>query len=65
MPLTKLFLVDSQAIYVGLQKISNTSKLSWVYKIKIKVKFEMEKYISTKNNTLDQFVKKWETICPV
>ena len=32
------------------------------FKIKIKIKFEMEKYICTKNKTLDQFRKKWGTI---
>ena len=32
------------------------------FKIKIKIKFEMEKYICTKNKTLDQFSKKWGTI---
>ena len=32
------------------------------FKIKIKIKFETEKYICTKNKTLDQFSKKWGTI---
>ena len=35
------------------------------FKIKIKTKFETEKYICTKNKTLDQFRKKWGTIRPV
>ena len=34
------------------------------FKIKIKIKFETEKYICTKNKTLDQFRKKWGTFCP-
>ena len=34
------------------------------FKIKIKIKFETEKYICTKNKTLDQFRKKWRTFCP-
>ena len=33
-------------------------------KMKIKIKFETEKYICTKNKTLDKFVKKWGTSCP-
>ena len=28
------------------------------------MKFETEKYICTKNKTLDQFIKKWGTSCP-
>ena len=35
------------------------------FKIKIKIKFKTEKYICTKNKTLDQFSKKWGKICPV
>ena len=35
------------------------------FKRKIKIKFETEKYICTKNNTLDKFIKKWGTVCPV
>jgi hypothetical protein len=35
------------------------------FKTKIKIKFETEKYICSKNNTLDQFIKKWGTSCPV
>ena len=34
------------------------------FKIKIKIKFETEKYICTKNNTLNQFNKKWAGLCP-
>ena len=35
------------------------------FKRKIKIKFETEKYICTKNNTLDKFIKKWGTVCPL
>ena len=34
------------------------------FKIKIKIKFLTEKYISTKNTTLKKFFKKWTTFCP-
>ena len=34
------------------------------FKMKMKIKFETEKYICTKNKTLDKFVKKWGTSCP-
>ena len=60
MPLTELFLVDSQTISVGLQKISNTSLAGFKIKLQFedKIKFETEKYKSTKNKTLDQLKKK-------
>ena len=29
------------------------------FKLKVKSKYETEKYVSTKNNTLDKFYKKW------
>ena len=32
------------------------------FKLKVKNKFETEKYVCTKNNTLDKFNKKWLTI---
>ena len=35
------------------------------FKVKIKIKFETEKYICTQNNTLIKFNKKWATICPL
>ena len=35
------------------------------FKVKVKIKFETEKYICTKNNTLVQFNKKWATISPL
>ena len=34
-------------------------------KVKIKIKLETEKYICTKNNTLNQFNEKWAMICQV
>ena len=34
------------------------------FKMKIKIKFETEKYICTRNKTLDKFIKKWGTCCP-
>ena len=36
-----------------------------IIKMKIKIKFETEKYICTKNKTLDKFIKKWGTCCPM
>ena len=41
MPLTKLFLIESQTMSLDCR-------------IKIKIKFQTEKYIRTKNKTLDQ-----------
>ena len=32
-------------------------------KRKVKTKFEIEKYLSTKNNTLDKFKRKWAVNC--
>ena len=32
------------------------------FKLKVKNKFETEKYVCTKNNTLDKFNKKWLAI---
>ena len=52
MPLTKLFSVNSQIIYVGV-------------KTKIKIKFEAEKYICTKNKTLKEFYQKWALLFTV
>ena len=52
---------------MGLQKNSNIYHLSFIqilpnitgFKLKVKTKFETEKYVCTKNNTLDKFSKKW------
>ena len=65
MSLTKLFLVDSQTIYIWDCRRSQILPSLAGFKIKIKIKFETEKYICTKNKTLNQFSKKWGTICPV
>ena len=52
---------------MGLQKITNTTYTCSLagLKVKIKIKFETEKYICTKNNTLNQLNEKWAMICKV
>ena len=39
-----------------LQKDKHVTRNSWP-----KVKFEIEKYVNVKNNTLDKFKRKWAT----
>ena len=63
-PLLNYFLVIAK-LYIWDCRRSQILPSLAGFKIKIKIKFETEKYICTKNKTLDQFSKKWGKICPV
>ena len=65
MPLTKLFSVNSQTILVGLQKVTKIRPTVGGVKTKKKIKFETEKYICTKNKTLNEFYQKWSLLFTV
>ena len=41
-----------------LQKETGTSKMEG-FKFKVRIKYQVEKYISTKNNKLETFYEKW------
>ena len=58
--------LSKEFVHLSLQDvlIGITTSECPLLKIKIKIKFETEKYICTKNKTLDQFREKWGTICP-
>ena len=56
-------LVDGQTIYIWDCRRSQILASLAGFKMKIKMKFETEKYICTKNKTLDQFIKKRGTSC--
>ena len=45
---------------MGLQKNSNITKYITGFELKVKNKYETEKYVCTMNNTLDKFNKKWK-----
>ena len=63
-PLLNYFLLIAK-IYIWDCRRSQILPSLAEFKIKIKIKFETEKYICTKNKTLGQFNNKWGTICPV
>ena len=50
---------------MGLQILPSSAGFKIKLQFKDKIKFETEKYICTKNKTLDQLKKKWRIIFPV
>ena len=46
---------------MGLQKDKHVTRNSCPVKHKVKTKFEIDKYVNVKNNTLDKFKRKWAT----
>ena len=60
-PLLNYFLMIAK-LYIWDCRRSQILPSLAAFKIKIKIKFETEKYICTKNKTLDKFSKKWGTI---
>ena len=63
-PLINYFLLTAKLFLWDCRRSQILPSLAG-FKIKITIKFETEEYICTKYNTLDQFIKKWGTICPV
>lgn len=63
-PLLNYFLLIAK-LYIWDCRRSQTLPSLAGFKIKVKIKFEMEKYICTKNKTLDQLRKRWGIIFPV
>ena len=43
---------------MGLQKETGTSKHR-SFKFKVRIKYQVEKFISTKNNKIETFYEKW------
>ena len=50
---------------MALRKEMHASKYSEGFKLKFKNKYEIEKYIATKNNDLKLFYKKWIKTFPI
>ena len=63
-PLLNYFLMIAKLFLWDCRRFQILPSLAG-FKRKIKIKFETEKYICTKNNTLDKFIKKWGTVCPL
>ena len=57
-PLLNYFLLIAELYIWDCRRSQILASLAG-FKIKIKIKFETEKYICTKNKTLDQLKKKW------
>ena len=61
MPLTKLFSINRQLYLWDCRRSQLLPSLAG-FKIKVKIKFVTEKYICTKNKTLNRFNKKMGNI---